>query len=234
MGRVTMWRLPGMLLLCGGLLSMTGCGTRPAAEAPSVASPAAAPSADADSADNRPTVVAFGNSLTAGLGVETSQNYPAQLQARIDSRGYRYRVVNAGVSGDTSAQGLNRLDAVTRLRPVLVIVEFGANDGLRGVPVEETRRNLEEIIRRLSAAGSKVVLAGMEIPPNYGPEYTRAFHDIYPQLARQERVVLVQFLLQGVGGIPRLNQADGIHPTAEGYAIVTANVWKALEPLLKK
>jgi acyl-CoA thioesterase-1 len=229
-----MWRLPGMLLLCGGLLSMTGCGTRPAAEAPSVASPAAAPSADADSADNRPTVVAFGNSLTAGLGVETSQNYPAQLQARIDSRGYRYRVVNAGVSGDTSAQGLNRLDAVTRLRPVLVIVEFGANDGLRGVPVEETRRNLEEIIRRLSAAGSKVVLAGMEIPPNYGPEYTRAFHDIYPQLARQERVVLVQFLLQGVGGIPRLNQADGIHPTAEGYAIVTANVWKALEPLLKK
>jgi acyl-CoA thioesterase-1 len=229
-----MRRLLGMLLLLSGLVFVPGCGTRPSPEAPSAAPPAAVLPADADVPDDRPAVVAFGDSLTAGLGVDVRQNYTAQLQAKIDAGGYRYRVVNAGVSGDTSAQGLNRLSAVTRLKPALVIVEFGANDGLRGIPVEETRRDLEEIIRQLVAGGSKIVLAGMEIPPNYGPQYIRQFHTIYPELAKQEGVSLVPFLLAGVGGIPELNFADGIHPTVQGYTIVTENIWKILQPLLKK
>jgi acyl-CoA thioesterase-1 len=229
-----MRRLLGIVLLLSGLVFAPGCGTRPASEAPSAASPATAPPTDADVPDERPVVVAFGDSLTAGVGVDVRQNYTAKLQAKIDAGGYRYRVVNAGVSGDTSAQGLNRLSAVTRLKPALVIVEFGANDGLRGIPVEETRRNLEEINRKLVAGGSKIVLAGMEMPPNYGPQYTRQFHAIYPELAKQKGVSLVPFLLAGVGGIPELNQADGIHPTAQGYSIVTENIWKILEPLLKK
>jgi acyl-CoA thioesterase-1 len=182
--------------------------------------------------DSRPVIAAFGNSLTAGLGVDLSQNYPAKLQAKVDAAGYRYRVINAGVSGDTSAQGLNRLSAVRELHPKIVILELGANDGLRGLPLEETRRNLELIISQLQEDGAKVVLAGMEMPPNYGVEYTLGFREIFPDLARKYHVALIPFFLEGVGGRPELNQEDGIHPTATGYDILVETVWKALKPLL--
>ncbi len=184
--------------------------------------------------DDRPVIAALGDSLTAGLGVEPEQNYPSQLQRKVDEAGYRYRVVNAGVSGETSAQGLNRLSAVRELHPAIVIVALGANDGLRGLPVETTRDNLEAIIRAVQEDGSKVVLAGMEIPPNYGPAYTRAFRVIFPELARRHGTALIPFLLEGVGGHAELNQEDGIHPTGEGYRIVAENVWKTLRPLLDR
>jgi acyl-CoA thioesterase I len=182
--------------------------------------------------DDRPVLVAFGDSLTAGAGVDASRNYPAQLQKKIDAAGYRYRVVNAGVSGETSAQGLQRIQSVLDLRPAIAIIEFGANDGLRGMPVEATRRNLAAMVNRLKSAGAEVVLAGMEIPPNYGPQYTGSFREIYRQVAKEHGIALIPFFLEGVGGYARLNQDDGIHPTVEGYAIVVENVWRVLRPLL--
>ncbi len=188
----------------------------------------------APAVDDRPVIAALGDSLTAGIGVDPEQNFPSQLQRKLDESGYRYRVVNAGVSGDTSAQGLNRLPTVRELRPAIVIVALGANDGLRGLPVETTRDNLEAIIRAVQEDGSKVVLAGMEIPPNYGLAYTRAFRAIFPELAGRYGTALIPFLLEGVGGHAELNQDDGIHPTGKGYRIVAANVWKILKPLLDR
>jgi acyl-CoA thioesterase-1 len=182
--------------------------------------------------DMRPVIVAFGDSLTAGQGVHPDMNYPAKLQAKVDAAGYSYRVVNAGVSGDTSSQGLNRLQSVLAMRPAIVIVEFGANDGLRGIPVEATSQNLAAIVSRLQSAGAEVVLAGMQIPPNYGPQYTGAFRSIFPTVAKRYNAALIPFFLEGVGGRLELNQDDGIHPTAEGYDVVTENVWKMLKPLL--
>ncbi len=221
-----------ILFLAAGLFS--GCG-KPSAESPRVAddsSQKASPTASA-APDLRPVIVALGDSLTAGLGVDPDQNYPARLQSKIDAAGYRYRVVSAGVSGDTSAQGLSRLSAVRELYPKIVILELGANDGLRGLPLEETRRNLATIIGRLRQDGAEVVLAGMEVPPNYGSAYTQDFRGIFSGLAAQYHVALIPFFLAGVGGIHELNQDDGIHPTARGYDIVVENVWKALKPLLR-
>jgi len=185
-----------------------------------------------DIQDDRPILVAFGDSLTEGSGVDPASNYPAKLQIRLDRAAHRYQVVNEGIGGDTSAQGLNRADAVVSLNPAIIIVEFGANDGLRGIPVAATRLNLEEIVRKFQSAGIQVVLAGMEMPPNYGPEYTRSFREIFQSLSKSLKVPLIPFFLDGVGGHPELNQEDGIHPTAEGYDIVVENVWKVLEPLL--
>jgi acyl-CoA thioesterase-1 len=182
--------------------------------------------------DNRPIIAAFGDSLTSGQGVDPGRNYPSQLQERIDAEGYRYKVVNAGVSGETSAQGVNRIQSVIGLQPSIVIVELGANDGLRGLPAAATQRNLELIIQHLQAAGAKIVLAGMQVPPNYGPQYTKAFRDIFKNVAKQHDIPLIPFFLEGVGGIAALNQDDGVHPTAEGYSIVVENVWKQLKPLL--
>lgn len=182
--------------------------------------------------DMRPVLVAFGDSLTAGAGVDPEDAYPAKLQERIDRNGYSYRVVNAGVSGETSSQGLNRLPAIIGLRPSIVIVELGANDGLRGVPVEAIRRNLDAIVAGLQAQGIKVILAGMEMPPNYGRKYTEAFREVFKTVAEERGVPLIPFLLEGVGGHARLNQDDGIHPTAEGHDIVAENIWKVLRPLL--
>src|SRR5881396_1931557 len=190
--------------------------------------------AGAPSEDGRHVIVALGDSLTAGLGVDPADNYPGKLQRKLDAGGYKYRVVNAGVSGDTSAQGLSRLASVRALRPEFVILALGANDGLRGLPIESTRRNLETIITELQRDGTRVVLAGMMIPPNYGPEYARAFRDVFPELAKKYRIPLIPFLLQGVAGDPVLNQPDGIHPTAQGYDIVADNVWRVLKPLLKE
>jgi acyl-CoA thioesterase I len=180
-----------------------------------------------------PAIIALGNSLTAGLGVDQTENYPSKLQRKLIAAGYHFRVINAGVSGDTSAQGLNRLHTVLSARPALVIVELGANDGLRGIPVDETRRNLEAIIREIKSNGAKVLLAGMKVPPNYGSLYARDFERIFPSLADKEGVSLVPFFLDGVGGRAELNQEDGIHPTAKGYDLVTENVWSALMPMLR-
>ncbi len=183
--------------------------------------------------DTRPRIVAFGDSLTAGLGVPAEESYPAQLQRSLDALGYSYRVVNAGVSGDTTAGGLRRVPWILTNKPDVVILELGANDGLRGLSVDQTRHNLREIIQRLQEAGVGVVLAGMKLPPNYGQDYLARFEGIYPALAKEYRLPLIPFFLDGVGGSPSLNQADGIHPTAKGYALVVEQVLKILGPLLK-
>lgn len=187
---------------------------------------------DLPETDSRPVIVAFGDSLTAGAGVPADGNYPAKLQERIDAAGYRYRVINAGVNGETSAQGLSRTPSIVVLHPVIAIVEFGANDGLRGMPAEATAQNLLDIVSSLQSTGARVVLAGMQIPPNYGLQYTGAFRSIFPVVAKKQKAALIPFFLEGVGGRPSLNQEDGIHPTSEGYDIVVENVWKALQPLL--
>ena len=182
--------------------------------------------------DDRPRIVAFGDSLTAGLGVAAEEAYPARLQRRLDEHGLRYRVINAGVSGDTTAGGLRRVDWVLKSRPDLVILELGGNDGLRGLNLDETKANLERIIKRCRDASVTVILAGMKLPPNYGAEYTKGFEAIYPALAKQYRLTLIPFFLDGVAGSASLNQADGIHPTSEGYRIIADKVMETVKPLL--
>jgi acyl-CoA thioesterase-1 len=176
--------------------------------------------------------VAFGDSLTAGLGVSTEESYPAQLQRRLDALGYQYRVINAGVSGDTTAGALRRVPWVLNGSPALVILEVGGNDGLRGLSLDQTRANLEQIIERLQQAGVRVVLAGMKLPSNYGKDYTDGFEAIYPSLAKRYRLPLIPFFLEGVAASPTLNQTDGIHPTGQGYEIIAEQVLTAIRPLL--
>ena len=178
-------------------------------------------------------IVAFGDSLTAGFGVPPESSYPAQLQRRLDEAGYRYRVINAGVSGDTTAGGLRRLDWVLRSRPHIVIVELGANDGLRGVDLAHIRENLDRIILKLREAGATVLLAGMKLPPNYGVAYTTGFARIYEELAQKYRLPFMPFFLEGVGAVASLNQGDGIHPTAPGYQVIIDRLFPVLEPLLE-
>jgi acyl-CoA thioesterase-1 len=175
----------------------------------------------------------LGDSLTAGLGLPGEAAYPALLQQRLTSEGLDYEVVNAGVSGDTSAGGLSRLDWALAGDVRVLIVALGGNDGLRGLPPAELKHNLATIIERAQAKGIAVVLAGMEAPPNFGRDYIVAFHKVYPSLARDYHVPLVPFLLQGVAGVERLNQRDGIHPTEEGARIVADNVWAVLKPVVE-
>jgi acyl-CoA thioesterase I len=179
-----------------------------------------------------PKIVAFGDSLTAGAGVPAEQSYPAQLQRRLDRNRYRYRVINAGVSGDTTAGGLRRVDWVLKNRPQVVILELGGNDGLRGLSLEEMQNNLERIIQRLQDAGATVILAGMKLPLNYGDDYRTRFEAVYERLAHAHRVTFMPFFLEGVGADAALNQADGIHPTGEGYRIIVDHLWPVLSPLL--
>lgn len=179
-------------------------------------------------------IVAFGDSLTAGLGVPADQAYPARLGERLRREGYEYRVVNAGVSGDTTAGGLRRVDWALRLEPEIVILELGVNDALRGQSLVSVRANLEELVRRFQAAGARVLVAGMRLPPNYGTRYAEDFHRLFGEVARARNAPLMPFFLEGVGAVPGLNQADGIHPTAEGYAIVVERLWPFLVPLLRK
>jgi acyl-CoA thioesterase I len=185
-------------------------------------------------AEDRPRIVAFGDSLTSGLGVAAEDAYPAQLQRRLDATGFHYRVINAGVSGDTTAGGLRRVAWALNSKPTIVILELGGNDGLRGLSLAETKSNLERIIEQFQRASVTVVLAGMKLPPNYGVEYTRSFEAIYPVLARQYHLKLIPFFLDGIAGSTELNQADGIHPTAEGYRIIVGKVLETVQPLLKK
>jgi len=179
-------------------------------------------------------IVALGDSLTAGLGVAADEAYPALLQARLRRDGYAHRVVNAGVSGDTTAGGLRRVDWVLRAGPEIVIVALGANDGLRGQSPQAMRNNLEAIVSRLEAGGARIVLAGMRLPPNYGAELTREFEAVFPAVARRAKVTFMPFLLDGVAADPRLNQADGIHPTAAGHGVIAERLWPYLRPMLAR
>jgi acyl-CoA thioesterase I len=179
-------------------------------------------------------IVVLGDSIAAGYGVEPSEAYPALLQDKIKAAGLNFTVVNAGVSGDTSADGLNRINWLLK-RPIdVLILELGGNDGLRGVPASTTETNLQSIIDRVKQKNSsaRVVIAGMQMPPNMGEAYTTAFRSIFPALAKRNDAALVPFLLEGVGGRPELNQPDHIHPTAAGHRIVAENVWKVLKPVL--
>ncbi|HVG40971.1 MAG TPA: arylesterase [Chitinophagaceae bacterium] len=180
------------------------------------------------------TIVFFGNSLTAGYGLSPSQAFPNLIQAKIDSLNLPYNVINAGVSGETTAGGVSRIDWILRQPLDVFILELGANDGLRGIPVSETTNNLQTIIDRVRAKypAAKIVLAGMQIPPSMGQKYATSFRDVYPQLATKNNIELIPFLLEGVGGEAKLNQEDGIHPTVEGQKIVAENVWQTLEGLL--
>ena len=182
----------------------------------------------------RPRVVFLGDSLTAGLGLPREQSVPSLIQVRLDMEGYQYEVVNAGVSGDTSAGGLRRLDWSLEGNVAVLVVELGANDGLRGLPVEQMKQNLDQIIGRAKQRGITVILTGMEAPPNYGATYTSAFRQTFRDLADEHDVAFVPFFLEGVAGNPGLNNPDGIHPNAAGAKIVEQIIWRALEPVLEK
>ena len=181
-----------------------------------------------------PRIVFLGDSLTAGLGLELQQSIPSLLQSRLEAEGYQYVVVNAGVSGDTSAGGLRRLDWSLEGPVALLVIELGANDGLRGLPVAEMKRNLSQIIVTARQRNIRVILTGMEAPPNYGAAYTSEFRQVFPELAKEHRVDFVPFFLEGVAGDAALNQRDGIHPNPEGARVVEQLLWKAIAPLLDK
>jgi acyl-CoA thioesterase I len=179
-------------------------------------------------------VVALGDSLTAGLGVAAEEAWPALIDARLRREGYPYRVVNAGVSGDTTAGGLRRVDWVLRSRPDVAVVALGANDGLRGLPTDAMEANLLGIVERLRTAGVRVLVAGMQVPPNYGAAYARAFQDVFQDVARRTGAALMPFLLDGVAADPRLNLPDGIHPNAAGHWAIAEHVWPHLLALLTR
>ena len=186
-------------------------------------------------AGDRPAILFLGTSLTAGLGLDPDQAYAALIQRKLDSAGLRWRTINGGVSGETSAGALRRLGWTLHSDIRVLVVETGANDGLRGLDVDSTRANLERIVRqaRADVPGVRIVLAGMEAPPNLGARYTARFRAVFRDLARREHLPLIPFLLAGVGGVDSLNQGDGIHPNARGERIVANNVWRILEPVLR-
>lgn len=180
------------------------------------------------------TILFFGDSLTAGMGLDPENAFPALIQSTLDSLGMDYTVINSGLSGETTTGGKNRLNWVLNQDADIFVLELGANDGLRGIPLSETRKNLQFIIDAVREKNSetKIVMAGMQIPPNMGPEYTTEFKTIFPELAEKNDLLLIPFLLEGVAGIPELNQADGIHPTIEGHKIVSQNTWAVLKELV--
>lgn len=182
----------------------------------------------------KPRIVFLGDSLTAGLGLPSDRSYPALIGQKLKEHGYDYEIVNAGVSGDTSAGGLRRLDWSLEGEVHALVLALGANDGLRGLPTDDMKRNLEAVLERAKARNIPVVLAGMEAPPNNGPDYTRAFREVYTELAKAYSVRFVPFLLLGVAGNASLNQGDGIHPNARGAEIVADLVWAELQPLLPR
>jgi acyl-CoA thioesterase I len=204
---------------------------KPAA-VPEVATPVAQPAVAAN--DTRPLVVCFGDSLTAGYGAETGKSYPDYLQADLDAKGYHYRVVNKGISGNTTKDGVERLAAIVALKPAVVVVEFGGNDGLRGLRIEDSRANMDKIVGTLKANGIRVVLAGITLPPDYGPDYIAQFNETYTLLAKKYNVPLLPFLLKGVFGVDGMMQRDNTHATAAGNEVVAKNVLPLVIPLLKK
>ena len=179
-------------------------------------------------------ILFFGDSLTAGYGLELEEAFPALVQKRLDSLDFKYTVINSGLSGETTSGGRNRLNWVLKQKVDVFVLELGANDGLRGIPLVETRKNLQAIINLVKEKNkdTQIVLAGMQIPPNMGPEYTTEFRKIFPELATENEIALIPFLLEGVAGIPTLNLEDGIHPNTEGHQIVLENVWAVLETVV--
>ncbi|MCA1591670.1 MAG: arylesterase [Acidobacteria bacterium] len=229
-------RLLLLSLILSSIACLPGCGDGASRDAsiPSkpdgglAQKPAAAPR------QNLPRIVAFGDSLTAGYGLSPAESYPSLLQKRLDADGYKYEVVNAGVSGDTSAGGVRRVDWSLEGDVRFLILELGANDFLRGQPVPETKKNLSAIIERSKARGAQVVLAGMYTTTNAGRVYEQQINDVYQSLAREHSVMLIPFFLEGVAGVESLNQEDRIHPNAEGTKMVADTVYKYLKPLLDK
>jgi acyl-CoA thioesterase-1 len=224
--------LAGLALLA--CLLATGCQGKTDKEPSAAAREAAAATipADPDAPPARPRIVAFGDSLTIGLGLLEQEAYPALLQKKIDAAGYKFEVINAGVSGDTSAGGVRRLDWALEGDVRVLIVAFGGNDGLRGLPVAQMKDNLSEIIDRARERNVVVILAGMEAPPNFGQDYAGQFREAFRDVALQKKVLFIPFLLKDVAGKPELNQGDGIHPNQQGTQIVAETVWSVLEPLL--
>ena len=226
--------LPGVrLLTCLLVAAALACGSRDeATDRPRPSpSPGSIASEPVNPNEGDPRIVILGDSLTFGLGLSPREAYPALLQERLRERGLGYHVINAGISGDTSAGGLSRLDLALEGDVRILVLALGANDGLRGLPVVQLRSNLSRIIERAQARGITVVLAGMEAPTNWGAEYTAAFREVYSSLAKEYDVALVPFLLEGVVGIERLNQRDGIHPNAAGDRIIAETVWTVLQPI---
>jgi acyl-CoA thioesterase-1 len=220
--------MPGLLL--GGLAALAACSDASSSSMPGSQTSPPPDTAETTAAD--PLVVCLGDSLTAGYGLAADQAWPALVESTLRAEGRRLRVLNAGVSGDTTAGGLSRLRWLLKQDPDLLVVALGGNDGLRGLPVESTRANLAGIIDGAREAGVEVLLLGMRMPPNLGPDYTRDFERVYTELADELDVRLVPFLLEGVAGRADLNQPDGIHPTAEGQRILAKNVLPALRELL--
>jgi len=184
--------------------------------------------------DSRPVILAFGDSLTAGYGVPRGSGYPELLQRKLDALGYKYRIVNMGISGDTTSGGRARIQAALNVMPSIVVLELGANDGLRGMPTAQMQANLEETIIAFQKTGAKVVLAGMTLPRNYGAAYVQSFEEVFRSLAKKHSLPLIPFFLEGVAGNPKYTLDDFLHPNADGYVLVTNIVMKTLEPILKK
>lgn len=219
------------------LLLLAGCTAAEPETAPQQALPATAAKVSnpgTPQTDNRPVILAFGDSLTAGYGLSRNQGYPEQLQQTLDDMGYKYRVVNAGISGDTSSGGRARMQVALRNKPSIVILELGANDGLRGLPTNQMHGNLAEMIVAFKNSGAKVVLAGMTLPLNYGIDYVRSFEKVFKDLSDEHHTTLIPFFLEGVASDFNLNLGDGMHPNEKGYRIVVKNLLMYLEPLLKK
>jgi acyl-CoA thioesterase I len=223
-------------VLCGLLSAVLGCTykapnkeQRTDLESSSTPAPAAPASSQSQSPDDRPVIVAFGDSLTSGVA---GRSYPDDLQDLLDEHGYRYRVDNQGVAGDTTTDGLARIDNVISEHPALVLLEFGGNDGLRGTPVDSTKANLDEMIVRLRQANIPLVLLGITLPPNYGPEYVKPFTAMFPELAKKYNLKLMPFLLLHIYQTPGMMQPDGIHPSGEGNKIIARDVFNLIQPSL--
>jgi acyl-CoA thioesterase I len=219
--------------LVAGALSGACSRTDPAPVPADTGSVQTEPPAEVGGAGAQPRIVFLGDSLTAGLGVAPDEAYPALIERQLRASGFTYAVVNAGVSGDTSASGLRRLEWSLKGPVEVLVVALGANDGLRGLPVSDLQRNLSAIIERARARHVGVLLAGMEAPPNLGATYTQQFRGVYPALAKRYDVPLIPFFLDGVAGVPALNQADGIHPNPAGHRVLADLVWRQLEPMLR-
>jgi acyl-CoA thioesterase-1 len=221
------------LALFAGILSGCGNNQKQAADKNTTTAVAdSVPAAGPGKTAAVKNILFFGTSLTAGLGVDPDQAFPALIQQKIDSLSLPYKVINAGLSGETSAAGKSRIDWLLRQPVAVFVLELGANDGLRGIPVKETEKNLQAVIDKVKQKypEAKLLLAGMQMPPSMGEKYTTAFHDLFPALAKKNNMDFIPFLLKGVGGITRLNQEDGIHPTPEGHKILAENVWIKLRP----
>ena len=224
-------RARAIACLAACLLTAAACNRGSTATADPPAAAAATPTSASET--GLPKIVVLGDSLSAGYGLLEAQAYPALLQTKLQADGYKWEVVNAGISGDTSAAGLQRIEWALGQGDVRILVlELGANDGLRGLSVAQMKKNLAGIIEAAQAKGASVLLAGMEAPPNFGPEYTVSFRQVYRDLAKEYKITLLPFLLDKVAGNPSLNQADGIHPNVEGTAIVADTVWAALKPMV--